>query len=54
MSLTIKIMTTLYVKTIINKIDAYPMMLGSPYLKGHMHNIIGTKDLRHSKLYEIY
>jgi hypothetical protein len=29
-------------------------MLGSPYLKGHMHNIIGTKDLRHSKLYEIY
>ncbi len=47
-------MTTLYVKTIINEIDAYPLMLGSPYVKGHMHNIIGTKYSRNSKLYEIY
>lgn len=47
-------MTILYVKTIINEIDVYPMMLGSPYLKGHMHDIIGTKDLRHTNLYEIY
>jgi hypothetical protein len=29
-------------------------MLGSPYVKGHMHNIIGTKYSRNSKLYEIY